>query len=156
MKIRLTKEEKRWILYDVGNSAFVLLVATILPIYFNSLAQNAGLSSVTYLAYWGYTASVATLVVALFGPIVGSVSDRRGRKKPLFLACVLLGAVCCLLLGVTKNWFLFLIGTYTQSRYHRDYNVYGHVFFVSACGSMVDSLYDSVASDIPTETLCGR
>ena len=34
---KLTKLEKYWILYDVGNSAFVLLVATILPIYFNYL-----------------------------------------------------------------------------------------------------------------------
>ena len=35
MKIKLTKQEKNWILYDVGNSAFTLLAATILPIYFN-------------------------------------------------------------------------------------------------------------------------
>ena len=34
-KDRLTKLEKYWILYDVGNSAFTLLVATIIPIYFN-------------------------------------------------------------------------------------------------------------------------
>ena len=31
MKIKLTKQEKNWILYDVGNSAFTLLAATILP-----------------------------------------------------------------------------------------------------------------------------
>ena len=33
MKIKLTKQEKNWILYDVGNSAFTLLAATILPMY---------------------------------------------------------------------------------------------------------------------------
>ena len=33
--MKLTREEKNWILYDVGNSAFVLLVTTIMPIYFN-------------------------------------------------------------------------------------------------------------------------
>ena len=52
MKFKLTAQEKKWILYDVGNSAFVLLVSTILPIYFNALAQGAGLSQVEYLAYW--------------------------------------------------------------------------------------------------------
>ena len=51
---RLTKLEKYWILYDVGNSAFVLLVATILPIYFNYLAGQGGLSDVDAMAYWGY------------------------------------------------------------------------------------------------------
>ena len=50
---KLTKLEKYWILYDVGNSAFVLLVATILPIYFNYLAGQGGLSDVDALAYWG-------------------------------------------------------------------------------------------------------
>ena len=40
MKIKLTKQEKNWILYDVGNSAFTLLAATILPIYFNYIAGN--------------------------------------------------------------------------------------------------------------------
>ena len=62
-KEKLTKLEKYWILYDVANSAFILLVATIVPIYFNSLAEAAGISEVDYLAYWGYAASVATLVV---------------------------------------------------------------------------------------------
>lgn len=51
MKGKLTGKEKRWIMYDVGNSAFTLLVSTIMPIYFNYLAGNAGLSSVDYLAY---------------------------------------------------------------------------------------------------------
>ena len=84
MKFKLTAQEKKWILYDVGNSAFVLLVSTILPIYFNALAQGAGLSQVEYLAYWGYAAAAATFLVALLGPLLGAVSDRRGRKKPLF------------------------------------------------------------------------
>lgn len=53
MQFKLTKKEKSWILYDVGNSAFVLMVSTILPVYFNYLAQNAGVSDVDYLAYWG-------------------------------------------------------------------------------------------------------
>lgn len=52
MKIKLTKQEKNWILYDVGNSAFTLLAATILPIYFNYIAGKQGLSDVQYLAYW--------------------------------------------------------------------------------------------------------
>ena len=43
MKTKLTKQEKNWILYDVGNSAFTLLAATILPIYFNYIAGKQGL-----------------------------------------------------------------------------------------------------------------
>ncbi|MBR6615406.1 MAG: MFS transporter [Lachnospiraceae bacterium] len=108
-KIRFTKLEKQWILYDVGNSAFTLLVSTILPIYFNSLAGSAGVSEVDYLAYWGYAASISTLIVAFLGPILGTLADIRNFKKPLFLACVMIGAVACGLLWAPSSWFLFLV-----------------------------------------------
>ncbi|MGN0413114.1 MAG: MFS transporter, partial [Lachnospiraceae bacterium] len=78
MKFKLTKEERDWVLYDVGNSAFVLLIATIIPIYFNYLAGNAGLSDVEYLAYWGYVASIVTLIIVLAGPICGALADTKG------------------------------------------------------------------------------
>ena len=79
----LNEKEKRWILYDVGNSAFVLLVATIIPIYFNYLAGKAGLSDVDYLAYWGYAASAATIIVALIGPILGTIADTKNGAYPV-------------------------------------------------------------------------
>ncbi len=107
--MKLTKLEKYWVLYDVGNSAFTLLVATILPIYFNSLAERAGLSDVQYLAYWGYAASIATLVVAFSGPVLGTLADSKGFKKPIFLAALVVGAVGCLALGLAKTWLIFLV-----------------------------------------------
>ena len=53
MKEKLTSLEKKWILYDVANSAFTMMVSTIIPIYFNQLGKQAGISEVNYLAYWG-------------------------------------------------------------------------------------------------------
>ena len=41
MNFKMTPLEKKWVLYDVGNSAFTMLVSTIFPIYFNYLAENA-------------------------------------------------------------------------------------------------------------------
>lgn len=57
-KFRLTSLERNWILYDVGNSAFVLMIATLVPIFFNALAEAGGVSKVDYLAYWGYALSL--------------------------------------------------------------------------------------------------
>ena len=79
MSFKLTGTERSWVLYDVGNSAFTLMLSTIIPIYFNSIAGE-DLSSVNYLAYWGYAASIATVLVALMGPFLGAVSDRKGMK----------------------------------------------------------------------------
>ena len=68
MKNKLTKLEFKWICYDMGNSAFILLVATILPIYFNYLSSSQGVAEHNYLSYWSYAASLSTLIVALAGP----------------------------------------------------------------------------------------
>ena len=54
MKQKLTKLEKYWVLYDVGNSAFTLLVSTIIPIYFKNMAQNMGVSASDSTAYLSY------------------------------------------------------------------------------------------------------
>ncbi len=108
-KIRLSKEELAWILYDVGNSAFILLTATVIPIYFETLAGAAGLTKVQYLAYWGYASSAATLLVAACGPALGFASDQNGRKRPMFAASVLAGAAGCAALAVPENWLVFLL-----------------------------------------------
>lgn len=108
-RFKMTRQEKKWVLYDVGNSAFTLLIATILPIYFNSLAGMAGLASDHYMAYWGYAASITTLIVAILGPIFGTLADTKGYKKPIFLAALIVGVVGCVSLGFAKHWLIFLV-----------------------------------------------
>ena len=104
---KLTKLERSWILYDIGNSAFILMVSTLIPIFFNSLAESAGVNEDMYLSYWGYAGSIATILVAFIGPICGTLSDRN-FKKPIFLLTVLLGAAGCAMLGFISSWILFL------------------------------------------------
>jgi len=106
-KMKLTPLEKSWILYDIGNSAFTLLVSTLIPIYFNSLAGAAGVDEDMYLSYWGYAGSISTILVAIIAPICGTMSDRK-FKKPIFLLTVVLGCVACGALGVTTHWLFFL------------------------------------------------
>jgi len=109
MKQKITKQEKNWILYDVGNSAYTMLVTTIIPIYFKYIANGQGVSDVDYLAYWGYAASIVTLIVAILGPVVGTFTDNKGFKKPIFIASVAIGSICCISLGFMKYWLGFLI-----------------------------------------------
>ena len=87
------RKEIAWILYDVGNSAFTLLVSTVLPIYFNYLVTSAGLAATDATAIWGYAASAVTLCVAVLSPILGSFADDVGRKKPLFFFSAVLGVL---------------------------------------------------------------
>lgn len=131
---KLTALERSWILYDVGNSAFVLMCATLIPIFFNALAEEGGLSSVEYLAYWGYATSVVTLVTALLSPVLGALADTKGFKKPIFMLCLGVGVVGCCVMGFARQWLPFLM------------------IFVLAkigySGSLV--YYDSMLSDVTT------
>ena len=106
-KFKLTSLERSWILYDIANSAFTLLVSTLIPIYFNALAGDAGVHEDMYLSYWGYAGSISTILVAIIAPICGTISDRK-FKKPIFLLTVVLGCVACAALGVTTHWLFFL------------------------------------------------
>ena len=107
-KDKMTPLERRWVLYDVGNSAFTLLISTILPIYFNGLAESAGLSDAQYLAFWGYAASFVTVVVAVLGPTLGAIADLPDMKKKLFTLCVAVGVIGCAVMGALSSWVWFL------------------------------------------------
>ena len=133
-KFSPTGLERAGILYDVGNSAFVLLVATLIPIFFNALAEEGGLSSVDYLAYWGYAASAVTVITAVLSPILGTLADTRGFKKPIFILCLVVGVAGCCAMGLAKTWLPFLL-----------IFVFAKVGF---SGSLV--FYDSMLSDVTT------
>lgn len=132
---KLTKLEKYWILYDVGNSAFVLLTATIIPIYFNHLASLAHISEVDYLAYWGYAASLTTAIVAIIGPILGTIVDTKGYKKPIFAISMMIGVLGLATLSIPTSWIVFLA-----------------IFVIAKIGFSASLIfYDSMLLDVTTQ-----
>ena len=103
--IKLTKREKSWIVYDVGNSAFVLLASTLIPIYFSAIADPG--SSV--VVAWGYATTVASLLLALLMPFLGSIADLKGNKKRLLVGSIGTGAVLLACMGIPGNAMVFLV-----------------------------------------------
>ena len=132
---KLTKREKNWILYDVANSAYVLFACTLLPIFFNTLATEAGISSTDYLAYFSAAGAIATAVSMFAGPFVGAKADLKGKKKPLFLIVVAIASALCLVCGFAYQWLVFLVVF-----------VLGKIMFNV---SLV--IYDSMLGDVTTE-----
>ena len=132
MKFKLTSLEKKWVWYDVGNSAFTLLVSTLIPIFFSLIAGDSEASATVYL---GYATSIATAVVALLGPVLGAASDLRGMRRKIFSAALLVGALGCAVLGFIGHWVWFL------------------ALFVLAKSAYSISLvvYDSMLCDITTK-----
>lgn len=109
-RFKMTKLERSWVLYDVANSAMVLLSTALIPIYFNTLAADSGLAGEgsPAMVAWAWAATIATLVVALLMPILGSLADYKGNKKKFFAGFFGTGAVLGALLGVPQYWLAFL------------------------------------------------
>ena len=131
MAFGLTKKEVSWVLYDVGNSAFVMLSTALIPVYFASLVEEG--SSV--VVAWGYAETVASLILALLMPLLGSLADLAGNKKKFLVGFAGTGAVACAALGVPQHALAFLV-----------------VYVIAAImlnGSMV--FYDAFLIDATTE-----
>lgn len=133
---RLTREERSWVLYDVANSAFTLIVVTtIMPIFFAGVAA-ADLAPNRATALWGYTNSGASIVLAIAAPVIGALADYAGNKRRLFLA--FLGV------GVATTFLFATIGE----------GMVGYAIIVSIFGfvsySGANLVYDSFITDVTT------
>ena len=134
----LTEQEFAWVLYDVGNSAFIMLACSLIPIWFKSLAIGTGpgkISSDQATAYYSIAISIVTVVVALIGPVCGVLADRKDKKKIFFTTTAGLGITGCVLNGVATSWVLFLV-IYIVTR---------------VCYNASLTIYDSMLNDVTTE-----
>ena len=134
----LTSQEKAWVLYDVGNSAFTMLACSLIPIWFKELAIGTGpgqISGDQATAYYSIAIAVVTIIVAIIGPVFGALADHKGRKKIFFSTAVAIGVVGCIANGFAASWVMFLV-----------IFVLSKIFYSASL-----TIYDSMLNDITTE-----
>ena len=92
---KFTKQEISWMMYDWANSAHSVIVVTILPIFFDSVASYTA-DSVSSMSIWGY-----------------ATSHCHGHRRPgraVFGACLATSAACakscsrCLYCWAWSRW----------------------------------------------------
>ncbi len=97
---KYTKEEKSWMMYDWANSAHSVIVVTLLPIFFSSVAGFLR-NTTSAMSNWGYVTSIAMLISALLAPVLGALGDFEGMRKKLFFLFLSVGVLACAGLAVT-------------------------------------------------------
>lgn len=132
---RLTKAEKSWMLYDVANSAFTMIVTATIPIYFRSLAEGAGVDGSAATSLFGSATSISVLVLALLAPVLGAIADFENMKKKLFSVFFALAIAGGILFTFAPGWISFLV-FFTLSR-----------IGYSACNIFYDSMLVDVTTD---------
>ncbi|SBS28011.1 Vacuole effluxer Atg22 like protein [Marinomonas spartinae] len=109
MSNAFTKTERSWVVYDVGNSAFALIISTtIYTIFFNTISQRAGLAPEDSTTAIGLINAAAFLLIAIISPLLGTFADYQGNKKKLFSAFAFLGiiSVSAMMLVGDTQWLL--------------------------------------------------
>ena len=136
---KFTKPEKSWILYDVANSAFTMLISTTIPIFFRSLAEQ-DVSASTASGIWALTTSVAVLILAVLSPFLGALADYKGMKKKMFSLFLVVGVIGLLLLSFSGNWISYMI-----------------LFVITRIGySAFNIFYDSMLVDVTADDRMDR
>lgn len=119
--------------YDWGNSAYSIIITTaIFPIFFKSVATDAGIESNMSTAYLGYTVAIATFILAMIGPILGTIADYRGLKKKFFFAFFFIGSASTVSLAFVPegSWLpLLIIYVITSIGFHGA-NIFYDAFLV--------------------------
>ena len=134
-RIAFTRPEKSWIAYDAGNSAFTMMVSSIIPIYFNSLTDKGGVDPTTSAAWWGLITSLSTLLLAVLSPLLGPIADFRGMKMKLFAGSLVVGLAAGTTMGLVSGWVAFAA-----------------VFIIAKIGYNASLVfYDSMLTDISTD-----
>ncbi len=137
---RLTRSEKSWILYDVANSAFIMIVTATIPIYFRGLAEGAGMSSTSATSVWGSATSISILILAVLSPILGAIADYENMKKKIFTVFFALAIAGGLLFTFAPGWLSFLI-----------------FFIISRIGyAACNIFYDAMLIDVTTDDRMDR
>jgi UMF1 family MFS transporter len=114
-----TKEYRRrklaWAMYDWANSAYITTtIAAVGPIFYSDVAAVAAPGGARLLApnvataYWGYTATITLLIVAILSPILGAITDITHSKKRFLAIFAGLGIVAASLMVFISygDWLL--------------------------------------------------
>ena len=84
-------------------------IGIIIPVMPALFADVTGTEKISDIAIWGgLLASTFALMQFIFGPILGALSDRYGRKPILLLALFIMAAYYLLMGFAQTLWLLFL------------------------------------------------
>lgn len=127
----LNRTEMSWVLYDVANSAFIMILTATIPIYFRMLAEREGVLEYA-TSLWATATSISVLILAVLSPIIGAFADYKGFRKKIFAFFLAMGIASAVCFTFSSGWMSFLL-----------------FFLISRLGyNACNMLYDAMLTDV--------
>lgn len=96
-----------WAFYDWANSAYFTLIQTfVFAAYFT---RQIAVDPIQGAALWGNTIAASGLLVAVLGPVLGSLADRGGLRRPLLIGLTVLAVLATALMWLVRPEPAYLI-----------------------------------------------
>ncbi len=131
-----------WCLYDWANSVLATIIFTfVFPVYFSrNIVGDEELGS----AYWGYIVGFSGFIIAIMGPILGSIADTYGPRK------VILG-------GLTFTTITSVLALFFALP-HSNFILYALVFVAITTVSfeLAQAQYNAMLPDIAPPNMVGK
>jgi UMF1 family MFS transporter len=110
-------ELRAWAMYDWANSAFqTTVIAAVFPRFFADYAA-AGMTPAEATTRFAWASTLAAVIVAVLGPVLGAIADYRAAKKKLLAVTLAVGVVAtAMMAGITRGGWeyaaaVFVIGS---------------------------------------------
>ena len=98
--MKMNKSQLAWASYDFANSAFHLMLPTVLfPLYFKTVLLGGNSSSDMI---WSLVVSVPVLLVGLLSPFIGAYLDNKHNNRRFFILVTTLTIILNFILGIVS------------------------------------------------------
>ena len=100
-RLGLHRQELRaWAMYDWANSTFQTTVITaVFPRFFADYAA-AGLPATAATQRFAWASTIAAVIVAVLGPVLGAIADYRAAKKRLLAISLAVGVIATAMMAL--------------------------------------------------------
>ncbi|MGJ8569084.1 MAG: MFS transporter [Hoeflea sp.] len=112
-----------WMMFDWAAQPFFTVVTTFIfgPYFISRMASDPA----TGQAAWGYGIAAGGLLIALFSPLLGSIADQTGPRKPwiAFFACIKILALCGLWFAAPGSNIVAVVAVFTLASVAAEFSI---------------------------------